>query len=75
MNEKLYDMLLSLPKQSLLNVMLAAIDEMEGYNGQSKTSAIMRAVGAEEAEDGRSWKLPAVKTIAKEFRENFPILG
>lgn len=75
MNEKLYNMLLSLPKQSLLNVMLAALDEMEGYNGQSKTSAIMRVVGAEKSEDGRSWRPPAVKTIAKEFLENFPLLG
>lgn len=75
MNEELYDMLISLPKQSMLNVMLAALDEMEGYNGQSKTSAIMRAVGAEESEDGRSWRPPAAKTIAREFRENFPILG
>jgi len=75
MNEKLYDILLSLPKQALLNVMIEALEEMQSYNGQSTTSAVMRAIGGEESEDGRRWKVPSTRTIAKRFRNNFPVLG
>jgi len=75
MNEQLYDRLLELPKQALLNVMLEALDEMQSYNGQSKTSAIMKAIGGVQSEDGRSWKVPSTRTIAKQFRNNFPVLG
>jgi hypothetical protein len=49
--------------------MLAALDEMQGYNGQSQTSAICRALGAEEidTEKGTRWKLPAIAATKKIF--------
>lgn len=74
MNDKLYNMLLSLPKQLLLNVMLAALDEMRRYNGQSNTSAIMRAIDAKKSEDGRYWQLPSAEVIAREFEKTFQYL-
>ena len=40
--------LLKLPKQNLVNLMLSALDEMQVYNGRSKTECIATALGATE---------------------------
>lgn len=68
---KLEEILLKLRRQTLLNVMLAAMDEMEHYNGQPMTSAICRALDLEERENdsgGFSWTLPdSVTEIEKAF--------
>ena len=65
----LYNWLMSFRRVVIVNIMLAAMDEMESYNGQSQTSAIMRAIGAEDVEvDGKpAWKYPKRSKINKEF--------
>jgi hypothetical protein len=69
LNEKLNDYIEKLPKRAVINLMLTALDEMQGYNGQSQTSAICHALGAEEihTEKGTRWKLPAIGATKKIF--------
>lgn len=50
MNDKLYDLLLKLPKKNLLNLLWLALDVMQSYNGQSRTKAIVTAIGGEQKE-------------------------
>lgn len=63
MTDKLFIYLMKLKKEDLLHVMWASLDIMEGYNGQTKTQAIMSAIGAETVEkDGEpQWKMPSIK--------------
>jgi hypothetical protein len=59
-SDKLYEYLVEMEKDELLEVMFAALDNMQSYNGQSQTSAIMRGMRAEELtrDDGTVyWKL------------------
>jgi predicted CopG family antitoxin len=59
-SDDLYGKLLDMKKENLLDLMLNALDEMQSFNGQTVTSAIMRATGAEETydENGNArWKL------------------
>jgi hypothetical protein len=60
-SDTLYENLLTMEKQKLLELMLEALDCMQAYNGQSVTSAILTSTGAEfvEDDDGRTfWHLP-----------------
>jgi hypothetical protein len=50
-SDKLYTWLQSLSKEKVIEVLLGALDEMQSYNGNSKTTCIMRAAGATEVED------------------------
>lgn len=72
-SDRLHALLDKLTKNALKNLLIAALDEMEGYNGQSKTSAICRAIGAEEIDDeddgSISWKLPSHASIQKHFSD------
>ncbi len=65
-SEKLLDLIYSLPKDKAIRLMFAALNEMQSYNGQSQTSAICRAINAEEVEDGR-YRLPSTKELKKLF--------
>ena len=56
--ENLYNYLLTLPKQELLNIMLEALDEMKGFNGNSYIHCICTAAGFEETKQG-VWRIPA----------------
>lgn len=69
LSEKLNDYIEKLPKRAVINLMIAALDEMQGYNGQSQTSAICRALGSEEidTEKGTRWKLPTIAATKKIF--------
>ncbi len=60
-NEKLENLLLSLTKPQLLEVMLSAVSVMESANHQSIQTAVMKAVGAEITETSESvfFKLPS----------------
>jgi hypothetical protein len=61
-SDKLFELLSSMEKQKLLELMLSSLEEMQSFNGQSLTSAIMRSIpGAREVEvgDGRvKWVTP-----------------
>lgn len=61
MDDKLYDFLLKLPRANLIHLMWSTLDEMQYYNGQSRTAAIVRALDAKESKDG--WKLPTLKKV------------
>jgi hypothetical protein len=58
MDEKLYELLMKLPKANLINLMYGALDEMQSYNGRSRFACIMLAMGhavdEELTETGRS---------------------
>ena len=60
MNEKLYELLMKLPKKNLINIMWSALDEMQAYNGRTRMYCIMESIGADitELEDGRYKYLP-----------------
>lgn len=60
-NEKLENLLLSLTKPQLLEVMLSAVDVMQSANHQSIQLAVMKAVDAEidDRDDGVYYKLPS----------------
>jgi len=68
-SDQLNEYIEKLPKRAAINLMLAALDEMQGYNGQSQTSAICSALGAEEidTEKGTRWKLPTIAATKKIF--------
>lgn len=67
--DDLIKLLEKFPKKTLINIMIASLDEMQSYNGQSITSAVCRALDAEETDgpNGVSWKLPPVNKIKKAF--------
>lgn len=69
LSEQLNAYIEKLPKRAVMNLFIAAIDEMHGYNGQSQTSAICRALGAEEidTENGTRWRLPTIAATKKIF--------
>ena len=50
-SDTLYDYLMKMDKQDLLNTMLNAVDIMQAWNGKSVTASIMIALGADEIED------------------------
>lgn len=69
MDDRLYDLMLKLPKKNIIHLMLGAMDSMQGYNGQSMNTCIIEAMGAEGRQDEEtgklSWKLPKVSVLRK----------
>lgn len=62
--------LLALSPSGMLEVMMGALDEMQSYNGQSKMSAICRAMGFDEDcdDEGRSkFYAPSIDELKKRF--------
>lgn len=69
MNEQLYERLMQLPPENLISLMMMALDEMQAYNGRSRTHCIMTAIGAENV-DENTWRVPPVEKI-KENTKGF----
>lgn len=67
MNDNLYELLLKLPKKNLINILWNALDEMQGYNGNTKTYCICKSLGfKEEEKDGKlEWVIPNMSEIKK----------
>lgn len=66
MNDLLFAYLMRFEKKELIKIMWASLDSMEEYleePHQSKTQAIMYAIGAETVEkDGEpQWKMPTIE--------------
>jgi len=61
MEKALYDALLRLPQENIINLMWMALDEMQAYNGRSQTQCICLAIGAETRETGGRvfYKIPS----------------
>jgi hypothetical protein len=68
---KLYDRLCGMTKGAVINLLLAALSEMQGYNGQSITSAIVRAAGGYKTDHG--YVLPSKKQMSNDWAEQYPI--
>lgn len=64
MDEKLYQLLLKLPKENIVNLMWEALDEMQSYNGRSRQTCIMLAMDATEVGEGKR-KLPSLAEIKR----------
>ncbi len=66
MNDLLFAYLMKFKKKELIQILWASVGVMEGYNGQSKTEAIMSAIGAEsvEKDEQQQWKMPSIQEAA-----------
>ena len=42
MNEKLYEFIMKLPKKNIINLMFIALEEIQGYNGQTMKECILK---------------------------------
>jgi hypothetical protein len=64
-SDALYERLLKLRKEALLNVMLSALDEMQAYNGRTMTECVMLATNSKEVSGcaTREWVMPSVKKL------------
>jgi hypothetical protein len=62
MDEKLYNFIMKLPKENIVNLMFMSLDEMQGYNGQSINECIFRSLGAE---GGKKISLREAKELTK----------
>ena len=60
MNDRLYDILIKLPKRNLINLLWSALDEMQSCNIRSRTQCIMEALGAKclDEDTQSKWELP-----------------
>lgn len=64
MNEEIYQLLLKLPKQNIINVMWEALDHMQAYNGRSRMYCILEAIGYEQVNDNK-WKPCSMAAIKR----------
>ena len=64
-SEKLYSRLLQVEQSAAVAILLGALDEMQGYNGQTRTQAICTFIGATETDNG--WVLPPVQELNERF--------
>jgi len=69
MNEELYELLLKLPKENLINIMWNALDEMQAHNMRTRMFCIMESIGAIEKRDKHNrikYSVPKINII-KEY--------
>ncbi len=64
MDEKLYELLLKLPRKTLIDILWESLDLMQSYNGRSKTYCITMSMGVKEdpKKEGR-YSIPSLKKI------------
>ena len=76
MQDRLYEILIKLPRKNLISLMWGALDIMQGYNGRTREGCILEAMGSEvlnnEKTGGFKYRLPAT---LKEIKENTDCLG
>ena len=68
MEEKVWELIMKLPKENITNLLFLSLDEMRSWNGRTRGDCILRAIGAEL--NDRSWKIPSMKKI-KEITDSF----
>ena len=61
--ERLYEVLMKLPRKNLIHLMFDALDEMQTYNGRTKMCCICYAMGCKESDDGKSYTIPSLRKI------------
>lgn len=74
MNDKLYTLLEKLPRQNLIHLMWDALDEMQAYNGRTRTTCICMAMGANEKVDENGKSRYSIKSI-KDLKEHTKNMG
>ena len=62
---KLYDILLEIEQSAAVDILLGALEEMQGYNGQTITDAIYTVIDAENTDDGCI--IPSVSDLNARF--------
>lgn len=73
MDNKLFETVMKLPKEHIVNLMWNALDEMQYYNGRTKTTCILLAMGAKEADsDGHKWRIPSLKELKENTETMIP---
>ncbi len=68
MDEKLYNVLMKLPKKNIINLMWEALDAMQAYNGRTRTYCLLETLGAKciNFEDpAPKYKLPSVADMRR----------
>ena len=71
--EKMYARLLGMTKEGSINLLVASLEEMQGYNGQSLTSAIAKTAGGKPTKNG--WLMPSQKKMRDDWAEQYPLIG
>jgi hypothetical protein len=75
LSDKLYEILIKLPRKNLVNIMWGALDEMQAYNGRSRQGCILEAMGAEkETSESGNFKYKLPKTLTK-IKRNTDTMG
>lgn len=75
MQDNLYELLMKLPKKNLINLMWAALDEMQGFNGRSRMFCIMESMGVPLAPDDNNNQTKWVKPNLADIRKNTDAMG
>jgi len=73
MDDQVYELLEKLPRRNLIHLMWEALDNMQGYNGQTRQGCILEAMGAEKMDNERgtfSYRLPKTFKLIKEHTES-----
>ena len=70
MNERLYEILMKLPRANLINLMWAALDEMQAYNGRTRLDCVILAIGdateCKEKDNGTmSYKIKSLEELKR----------
>ncbi len=64
MDEKLYALLLKLPRETMIHLIWEALSLMQQYNGRSITYCIVMAMGAkEDPKKEGTYSIPSIKEI------------
>ena len=64
-SDNLYSRLLEIQQDAAVAILLRALDEMQGYNGQSQQEAICTVIGAKHTDNG--WLVPSVTALNEAF--------
>lgn len=65
MNDKLYEIIMKLPKQNIINLMLNSLDLMQGYNGRKISECILESIGAKYCGEKEVWEIPPLEEIKR----------
>ena len=67
MDDRLYNLILKLPKANIIHLMYKALDEMQCFNGRSCQTRTLEAMGAEEVQIGSCVKhrLPTLAELRR----------
>lgn len=74
MDARLYQTLLSLPKENIIHAMWEALDHMQAYSGRTRQACVCMAIGCEEKLDDDGSIKYSMKSI-KHIKEHTETMG